>query len=202
VNIYDSPEYAAFIARIREQPDDDLPRLVAADWLEEQGEAELAEFVRVQVELALLRNRHTNWRRVRELMSEEKRLHHANYHAHLHTLPIISHPTAYPNRIGIYSGDGYVEFVRGFVGIVRIRGCDWIEHADAILRLNPVRLVYVFDCPAMPRYELLTEVQQAAMSNIRIMERMTHRETIDVLSRVYAVMWPGIKFTFETGGNS
>jgi uncharacterized protein (TIGR02996 family) len=33
-------------------PDDDLPRLVYADWLDENGQGERAEFVRVQCELA------------------------------------------------------------------------------------------------------------------------------------------------------
>lgn len=51
-DIYDHPEYQAMLAGIRAVPDDDLPRLVLADWLEEHGEAERAEFVRVQCELA------------------------------------------------------------------------------------------------------------------------------------------------------
>jgi uncharacterized protein (TIGR02996 family) len=37
---------------ILDDPDDDAPRLVYADWLEEHGEAERAEFIRVQVERA------------------------------------------------------------------------------------------------------------------------------------------------------
>jgi uncharacterized protein (TIGR02996 family) len=41
-----------FIQAIRETPDDDLPRLVAADWLEEHGESERSEFIRVQCKLA------------------------------------------------------------------------------------------------------------------------------------------------------
>lgn len=32
-----SPDWQAFLARIREAPDDDTPRLVAADWLEDRG---------------------------------------------------------------------------------------------------------------------------------------------------------------------
>jgi uncharacterized protein (TIGR02996 family) len=32
----------AFLATIRAHPDDDLPRLVMADWLDEQGECERA----------------------------------------------------------------------------------------------------------------------------------------------------------------
>ena len=37
-------------------PEDDLPRLVYADFLEEQGETERAEFIRVQIELARMGN--------------------------------------------------------------------------------------------------------------------------------------------------
>lgn len=36
---------------ILESPEDDAPRLVYSDWLEEQGEAERAEFIRVQCKL-------------------------------------------------------------------------------------------------------------------------------------------------------
>ena len=35
---------------ILDAPDDDAPRLVYADWLEEHGEAERAEFIRLQIE--------------------------------------------------------------------------------------------------------------------------------------------------------
>lgn len=47
---YALPEWAALLAAVRANPADDLPRLVAADWLEERGQHERAEFVRVQVE--------------------------------------------------------------------------------------------------------------------------------------------------------
>src|SRR5438270_1223294 len=48
---------AAFLNAIRDDPDDDTPRLVYADWLDEQGgiaNAARAEFIRVQVGLARL----------------------------------------------------------------------------------------------------------------------------------------------------
>jgi uncharacterized protein (TIGR02996 family) len=44
----------AFLDAIREQPDDDAPRLVYADWLEEHGQPQRAEFIRVQCERARL----------------------------------------------------------------------------------------------------------------------------------------------------
>lgn len=43
-----------FIASIQDAPEDDVPRLVFADWLEENGESARAEFIRVQCELARL----------------------------------------------------------------------------------------------------------------------------------------------------
>ena len=42
----------AFLADIAAQPQDDFPRLAYADWLEEHGQSERAEFIRVQCELA------------------------------------------------------------------------------------------------------------------------------------------------------
>jgi uncharacterized protein (TIGR02996 family) len=42
----------AFLADILEHPDDDAPRLVYADWLEENGDSQRAEFIRLQCELA------------------------------------------------------------------------------------------------------------------------------------------------------
>lgn len=51
-DVYATADWAAWVAAIRAEPDADLPRLVAADWLDDRGEAERAEFVRVQVEIA------------------------------------------------------------------------------------------------------------------------------------------------------
>jgi uncharacterized protein (TIGR02996 family) len=44
----------AFLRAIRAAPDDDLPRLVFADYLDETGDPARAEFIRVQCELATL----------------------------------------------------------------------------------------------------------------------------------------------------
>lgn len=47
-------ERAGFLQAICSKPLDDTPRLVYADWLDDHGEPERAEFIRVQVELAKL----------------------------------------------------------------------------------------------------------------------------------------------------
>jgi uncharacterized protein (TIGR02996 family) len=48
------PTYAALLAGVLAAPEDDVPRLVAADWLEENGEPERAEFIRCQIEILRL----------------------------------------------------------------------------------------------------------------------------------------------------
>ena len=40
-----------FLATIREHPTDDAPKLVFADWLEEQGEVYEAELIRIECQL-------------------------------------------------------------------------------------------------------------------------------------------------------
>ena len=47
------PERDALLRTIRERPDDDGPRLVYADWLEEHGDPR-GEFIRIQCQLAKL----------------------------------------------------------------------------------------------------------------------------------------------------
>jgi uncharacterized protein (TIGR02996 family) len=45
-------DHAALVAAVVDRPDDDTPRLVLADWLDDHGHADRAAFVRAQVELA------------------------------------------------------------------------------------------------------------------------------------------------------
>ena len=42
----------ALLAAIAAHPDEDTPRLMYADWLDEHGQPVRAEFIRVQIELA------------------------------------------------------------------------------------------------------------------------------------------------------
>jgi len=47
-DIQDHPEYRGLLAAVKAAPDDDLPRLVLADWLEEHDSPDWAEFIRSQ----------------------------------------------------------------------------------------------------------------------------------------------------------
>jgi len=59
----------ALLAAVRAAPEDDAPRLVYADWLEEHGQPDRAEFIRVQCALAR-RDDSVLRRREAELLAE------------------------------------------------------------------------------------------------------------------------------------
>src|SRR5207248_690173 len=67
----------AFLRAIAANPDDDAPRLIFADWLEENGDPERAEFIRTQCALASSnlseKRRHTLRVRERELLEARRR---------------------------------------------------------------------------------------------------------------------------------
>lgn len=60
----------ALLAAIRSHPEEDTPRLMFADWLEEQGDEVRAEFVRLQCELARLESDGSGSQAVYEFLCE------------------------------------------------------------------------------------------------------------------------------------
>jgi uncharacterized protein (TIGR02996 family) len=67
-------EQVALWAAIRANPDDDTPRLVYADWLQENGEEERAEFIRVQCQLAAIETQRENRREAAQLRARSDRI--------------------------------------------------------------------------------------------------------------------------------
>jgi uncharacterized protein (TIGR02996 family) len=114
---------AALIAAIREAPDDDAPRLICADWLEEQGgEANVAraEFIRTQIQRAQLPPddpRHS------ELQARELRL--------------------LKRWAPVWCGSHFVfkkvRFRRGFIEYVHLHLRHFLHHRRQMLELEPVR---------------------------------------------------------------
>src|SRR5262249_39703785 len=69
-------DHEAFLQAIAAKPDDDAPRLVFSDWLEEKGSSDLGEFIRIQCELASSKHsekgRHAMRVRERELLDARR----------------------------------------------------------------------------------------------------------------------------------
>ncbi len=114
---------SSFLEAIREDPADDVPRLVFADWLEDSGDYDRAEFIRVQCELARgVRDRGRSLElltRLRELMQ----VHGETWLGALATLA--------PAPI----------FERGFVDTIRIGASLFLDHAEAIFASHPIRKI-------------------------------------------------------------
>jgi uncharacterized protein (TIGR02996 family) len=69
-----SDEQRALWAAIRANPDDDTPRLVYADWLQENGEDERAGFIRVQCQLEAIETQRENHREAGQLRARCDRI--------------------------------------------------------------------------------------------------------------------------------
>jgi uncharacterized protein (TIGR02996 family) len=115
-------ENEAFLQAIIENPED-APRLVYADWLDEHGQPERAEFIRLQCRLARGATDPDSLRRLREREGQLLRAHELRWTAPLHGLV------------------QRARFVRGFPERVTLTGEEFLAHADAVFRRAPVRHV-------------------------------------------------------------
>jgi uncharacterized protein (TIGR02996 family) len=118
-------ERQAFIRAILEDPDDDLHRLVCADWLDEHGDPDRADFIRAQVELARLDRRDP---RRGPLETRAQQLLHRHGPRWLAAIQ----PDAW----------GLPPFERGFPRelalISQTQAEDFIERADAVFAVEPI----------------------------------------------------------------
>lgn len=139
----------AFLRRIIETPDDDVPRLVFADWLQEHDEDERAAFIRAQCELAKLpldwrtlkRNagetRESRMERVVNLNVREQELFAKGFaswfpapEGRIVRRPIGNHDIElqWVNKTGVIS----VVVRRGFVESIACSAEDWLAHEAAL----------------------------------------------------------------------
>lgn len=142
----------AFLQSIVENPDDDTPRLIFADWLEENGQGERAEFVRVQCELAkpcrlgYSDRFHVDdacascdplWNRERVLSASCREW--AN-------LPALGSPWFIDYHGPKIRGQPpRALFVRGFVEQIAISTVNFLAHGRSLVRAAPLRQVRLVD---------------------------------------------------------
>jgi uncharacterized protein (TIGR02996 family) len=123
------PDREAFMQTICENPHDDGPRLVFADWLEEQGNCDEAELIRLQVERSRLAQSEVDERAKIKLAKREDRLRAANP----------QWAEEYPEIPGIIWGP----IDRGFVSTVRVSNVTTLlRHAKRIFDLAPITNVW------------------------------------------------------------
>lgn len=119
--------HEAFLRAIIESPDDDAPRLMFADWLDEHGDEARAEFIRVQCRLATM-DEH-----------DPERVALANREEVLQTvLGETWHPEVPPDE-RFYEHT----FRRGFLARLVRKAADWLESPDRYDHITPVEGLYL-----------------------------------------------------------
>jgi uncharacterized protein (TIGR02996 family) len=134
----------AFIQAICEAPGDDAPRLIYADWLEEHGQADRAEFIRVQCWLARLTELEAEHS---VLAARAEGLLRGHWNEWVGPLRDIVGP--WRDRYGErwldeeYHPDGLRRFYRGFVDTLALDAEDFlrnVEHLKCVVPLRELRL--------------------------------------------------------------
>lgn len=129
-------DHPGFLADILANPDDDVPRLIYADWLEEHGWSERAEFIRVQCELD--RNFVGYTYADRRALEDREHACRPLWTRDPHTLR------------GTIGGDADERgwgwhYARGFVEVVECPCQEWLAHGPALVRAHPIRKVRLSD---------------------------------------------------------
>ena len=116
-------DHAAFFETIRAYPDDDAPRLVYADYLDEQGDADRAEFIRLQCRLTVGADDESDRKALQLREGELLDAYRVRWWRELPELP----------------GVTWESFERGFVSTVRFENADaYREHAAAVFGSAPI----------------------------------------------------------------
>lgn len=114
----------AFLRAIADQPEDDTPRLVFADWLQEQGEEARAEFIRVQC--AIARQEADNPSHLSRLRDHEWAL-------------LTEHESSWRATLPNAGGFSWGSYRRGFITDVMVSDAIvFAEFAERIFRATPV----------------------------------------------------------------
>jgi uncharacterized protein (TIGR02996 family) len=119
----------AFLQAILEEPDDDTHRLVYADWLDEHGDPDRAEFIRVQCELTRLEGDDDPTSAAQVRMAALQ---------HREAVLLGSHRPAWTQPLPEWARR-WCGFQRGFVATVHASAALFLEHGAELLRVAPVQ---------------------------------------------------------------
>ena len=194
-------DHQALLAAVLAAPDDDAPRLVYADWLDENGEPERAEFIRLGCEISRIWEQKTE--RLANLLSESGTL--LLKHGETWSLKELVRPCGLKvggqrrwltshgiiDRTSVRHEGSYVyppdrlfswDWARGFIHSITCTASDWLKHADAITAEHPVREVRLTTWPVMAVwYEEEENQDDPAVAQKAMLRQL-------------AQQWPGITF--------
>jgi uncharacterized protein (TIGR02996 family) len=140
----------AFVADVLEHPNDDAPRLILADWLEDRGgtgDADRAEFIRVQCRRASLQEGNAKEWTLRRRAEQLLQAHWDDWVRPLAQLVGHSHTEHW--LIGDYHPEALHKFRRGFLYVLDLPARRFLEHGGEILRWAPIQHARFFEAGAV-----------------------------------------------------
>jgi uncharacterized protein (TIGR02996 family) len=181
-------EREALLRAVCENPDEDTPRLVFADWLQENGDEARAEFIRLQIRFA----------RGNYLPSEEARLKRRLKKLNAHTKQWELEVT----------GTEYVRLVRGFIEQAWFPRVEDFEQAltaaplrDALIR-GPVNLVAIMRHSRACRLHSLdltqTSIQTSDLEMFAETDWPNHPTRLYLPERAPDELWQRVSSRFGT----
>lgn len=156
------PDWPAMVSAIVAEPDDDTLRLVAADFLEEHGDAERAAFIRAQVKLAQVEMSGLGLSLEADELRKQERAFLGPFSVCPHFWAVNDCPELVngilpPGRSARASlhveGVERLGWRRGFIEAIRCPVAEWLRHGVAVRTRNPVRCVALTNCGAVVRYD-------------------------------------------------
>lgn len=222
--VYGMSDSEAFLKNIIDFPSDDTPRLVYADWIDERGESDRAEFIRVQCELATGDPRCQRSSLafkacifLDRLISKERRCERCKRWAWLcvrekELLVMAKH--WFPLWETLWAGseadwrmrEPPAEFSRGFVQSVTCTWDDWIAHHAAIIATTPLQNVTLTSQPGLEvggpdanySRECSLNNKGAVIVSKRIEYLTNHLVAVQrILLELLRVKWPRISFSLR-----
>ena len=120
---------AALLRTVLDHPDDDTPRLVYADWLEEHGDPARAEFIRLQCRIA----ERENGAAVPESDPDAARARELE----------VAHKARWRAELGSVRGVSWWDCRRGFPGVKVFSGITLTRAANRLIALTPIERVMI-----------------------------------------------------------
>ncbi len=125
---------------ILQNPDDIAPRLVYADWCDEQGDPR-GEFIRIQCELAGYEGPPIKVRHLRERKAELWKKHRREWNGEIHR-----RLAATPLKNRVDSRHGWIrswEYHQGFVEYAVVEARAFLECPEALFQIGPLRQLQI-----------------------------------------------------------
>lgn len=136
MSLFTNPDLLAFMAAIRDKPEDDAPRLIFADWLDENGEPEWAEYIRLALKIYRMDDVNINQETLKELSQRQRELKVIGF---ARGWSFSFEPT---DEFLVH----YVTHCRGLIHVANLNVPDWLAVADR-LSLHPLQKVSITRFP-------------------------------------------------------